>query len=339
MVNDVDFTGRVKTLGKSISALRISDLVAEGEKGVWLDLVPDTDTRQDVGVSAPQILLRGKLFKLRVDPHLIEEYCSSSYGQILEKQLSTQSMAQQRSLSALEEPKSPEIDSAPVGCFGFSSVIDCSLVFDTHDSHIDTGAVCILICEVFGGNVPTALGEPSELSLKVSFGEASDSQRCKSVTSYDDNEPPMTEKMRQSIQRLATLGLPAEVIAQSLGEDVLDVSRIMRKSGWNLNCPQKLFLFLRIGDLCSGEVSQSSDVHISVLRGTKGKVIAAGSVPIEHIWRASFSKYASLVNCSARDAVVALDLQFRMYALSESILTAPRHSGLSARSLKGKCSL
>jgi hypothetical protein len=326
-VKDMDFTGRIKTLGRSSTTLRVSELVAEGEKGVWLDLFPEGAKKVetlDTMAPTPQILLVGKLFELRVDPRLIEGYCSPS-------DQNDQSVALQ-----IDGPKATGMDASPtlsddqLGCFGFSPKVDCSPgpCMRSHTSEYHTGAACMLICEVFGGFVPAGLASPSELSLKFSLGAANDVQRCKAVENLEDAEAPLTHKMRQSIHKLATLGLPAEVIAQSLDEDVLDVSRIMRKSGWNLSCPQKLFLFLRSGDLCPKDASRSSEVHISVIRGAKGKggkIIAAGSVPIEHILRANSSKYANVVNCSARDAVVAIDLQFRMYALSESIVTE-RHS-------------
>merc|ERR1711865_142338 len=102
-----------------------------------------------------------------------------------------------------------------------------------------------------------------------------------------------------------------------MGEDVIEVARIVRRRGQNLECAQKITVLLRPQDL-----QGATEITVEVL--LKNKAIASGIVPLRRVL--SDSRYSELVNLAATDGAagattstesVELDIEFRLFAVVE----------------------
>merc|ERR1739848_826464 len=93
-----------------------------------------------------------------------------------------------------------------------------------------------------------------------------------------------------SIERLAEQGLKADEIARALEEDEVEVSRIIRRRGWNMTLPQKLYVFLHERDL---EGVKSIDISLHL----KKKTIAQTYMPIANVLNHFNLKHGVILKC------------------------------------------
>jgi len=171
------------------------------------------------------------------------------------------------------------------------------------------GAVVLLVCEVFGGRVPPDIVAPGAMEVRMNLGKAHASATCIEASKPDPGA--LGEKTQRSIERLAGMNLKAEAIAEALGEDLGDVERIMRRHGWNLECPQKLSALVHPEDLTS-----ASNVHITAL--TKGRKLAHGGVRLETILHHANARHSSVVSlCDQGSPIMELDVEIRLFALAK----------------------
>merc|ERR1740117_2772434 len=114
------------------------------------------------------------------------------------------------------------------------------------------------------------------------------------------------------------MDLTAKQIADSMGEDVLEVARIMRRRGQNLECAQKINVLLRPQDLHG-----ATEISIDVL--LKGKAIASGIVSLSRVLLAEVGiPYSEVINpvpadeaATAAGQSVDLDVEFSLWAVVE----------------------
>lgn len=189
-----------------------------------------------------------------------------------------------------------------------------------------TGAVAVLVCELFGGRIPSGIAAPAAVDLRCGIGKSTGFQRCAEAQKADPGT--VGEKTQKSIEHLANLGLSAETIAQALGEDITEVQRIMRKRGWNLELLQKISVLLRPSDL-----SNATNIDVEIL--VKNKPVATGTVSIQRILQSPTAKHSEVVQCHAKDRqVVELDLECRFYAFERNVSAPP--SPVQSRSRDSK---
>merc|ERR1719329_1372827 len=96
-------------------------------------------------------------------------------------------------------------------------------------------SVALLVCEVFGGRLPEAFGPPATADLRVSIGKSHGLRRATEV-SAEVVPGVIQEKQCAIIEKLTKQNLTTEQIALALGEEVMEVERVVRKRGQNLQC-------------------------------------------------------------------------------------------------------
>lgn len=305
-VADVDFTGSVRVLGK-LGAISIADVLQTGPSGTWHDLEVEAPVSGEASRSPPALLVRAVMFDLSIDMRIIESLVESGESAVIDLVESSVTL----------RPLSAEISSSP-------SIADLSMVQEATDvqgvddpfsnlSACGCDSVALLVCEVFGGRLPPALGPPSSADLRMSIGGSRGIRRATEV-SADPVPGAIGEKNLTIIEKLSTnLKLNSEQIAAALGEEVIEVERAVRKRGQNLHCPQKITVLLRPQDL-----HNATEISFNVLQ--KDKAVAVGSVPLPRVMSTSMHNEVmsfkaltaeSSEPCDAAD----LDIELRLFAL------------------------
>lgn len=133
----------------------------------------------------------------------------------------------------------------------------------------------------------------------------------------------MSEETRHTIERLAEVSVPAKDIAASLGESEEDVKRVMRKQGWNLECPQKVVLLAKVEDL-----KASGYVTLSVVNAKRS--IARGRIRLTDIMENEGLKHSTNVNFKDKYGTSALELEveFKLFALESRSLDNNNNNNL-----------
>jgi hypothetical protein len=195
------------------------------------------------------------------------------------------------------------------------SFLGCDGAPEIEATEVHAGAVALLICDIAGGHIPKDLCEQRGLvdvkihtDAAVRAGKAKVTQRCAELETLAS--ATVSEKGSRAIARLADQGLKADEIAHALDEDEMEVHRIIRRRGWNMNVPQKLCIFLHRNDL---EGAKYIDISLHL----KKKRIAKGSMPIRHVLSHFHMKHSEIVKClsESKGMCVDLDAEFRIYSL------------------------
>jgi len=294
-VNDLDFTGRDVTLG-SVSSVSVSRVVNAGEDGLELKLEP-----------AGSIFVKASMFDLIADPRRLEAMVGSSLT---------------KDNVAVVDLASGEKDAAEtVGDNAGRALSTCSSVgrqSSNEGPDLHSGAVVLLIFELFGGRIPEEVGEPSDLQAKVSIGQSFGTNQCSAAAAIDPGS--LNEKGKKNVENLANLGLKADQIAEALGEEADDVRRVMRRHGWNMEMSQKIPVLVKPGDL-----NQQSVIEV-VLQDTKDKsfrTVAKGTMDLKKIVTSFNSRHSDILKCKytggdvdSPEVICELEVDVRMYALA-----------------------
>lgn len=327
VVADLDFTGSVRVLGK-LGAISIEDLLKTGASGLWHDLEVITPAPNPELSAHPALLLRAGLFDLNADMRKLESIVGSGSGEGAAAPVAPGPSSGEGAASGAQSPTGPIIRGTsaasvvdgsmsrePVELQGrdasFSSLGPCCDPFAQIGESCDS--VALLVCEVFGGRLPAALGPPSSADLRVSIGRSHGLRRATEVSPDDVPGVIADTKKWDVIDKLAKHKLNTEQIALALGEEVMDVERVVRKRGQNLQCPQKITVLLRPQDLHG-----ATDISIEVLQ--KDKPVAVSTMPLKKVLSTSrhneVLSFTTLSPEASETAEVAhLDIEVRLFAL------------------------
>jgi len=177
----------------------------------------------------------------------------------------------------------------------------------------ESSATALLVCEVFGGNVPADVAAAGSASVKVSIGTSSGVRQCYEACYGESN---FSEGVQVVIGRLAESGWDAHRISAVVDGDakmerLQAIGRIMRKRlGWNLELLQRICVPVQASD-----ITQAETITVEIL--AKGKTIATGSIKLENVLGSSNVRCRQVVYCSGteRDQKAHVDVEFRMFAL------------------------
>jgi len=186
-------------------------------------------------------------------------------------------------------------------------------------TEVEAGAVALLICHVVGGHIPTDLTDKRAMvDIRMHTDKAVKAGKNKiSLACAEADAAPVgtiSEKQKLVIERLADKGLKAEEIAAAIEEDPLEVARVMRRRGWNMSLPQKLYVFLHEDDL-DGAVDIDISLHL------KKQKLAQGSMAISHLLNHFNMRHTEVLKIRAvkdKGLHVDLDAEFRIYSLVPS---------------------
>jgi hypothetical protein len=308
---DVDFGNFQRVIGVN-NKVTVSDLVRAGPDGMW---VPLEDT--PVGGKS-MIQLRAIMYDLRFDKKKVESFITSGDGVVI--------LEPTPELS----PKIKNEDSFS-GMFGgcvstFAGTADNAINEEEPDSmlcsaqqisNVEAGAVVLLVCECIGGLMPASFAKPTEVELRFSFGSKKNSQPCTDSAEVDAGT--LSKKQQETIVRLAKKDWTADAIAELLGEDLMEVTRVWRRHGWNLECPQKVSLLVHPSDLAN-----ATDVQCQIVKGKI--VLARGKIALKSVIAALSQKGHHSVICKLdaasgpAESSATLDIEIRVYALFQSEL-------------------
>lgn len=289
VVYDVDFAGRSKPIG-TLKQVPIASVVSHGEEGVWIDLI-DTPS----GIESA-ILIKATLFDLQSDAKHLRECIGNDVETDIDLDKLAQTSPSQRSngIGSLGLEESPVLEDEEV-VPGIGGMLGCDSAPEIEQTSAHAGAVALLICDIAGGHIPKGLCEHrAQVDVKIHTdagvrnGKLKATERCAELEAIAS--ATIGEKAAKTIQRLADGGMKADAIAQALEEDEMEVHRIIRRRGWNMNVPQKLCIFLHQNDL---EGAKYIDISLHL----KKKRIAKGSMPIRHVLSHFHMKHSEIVKC------------------------------------------
>lgn len=169
-------------------------------------------------------------------------------------------------------------------------------------------SVALLLCEVFGGRLPTGLGDPGKVTLRLRLGRTVASATCSAAPEGRVGE--LSEATMRTIESLSGNGVEHTVIAGALGLEPVDVARVIRKKGVNLGVPQPFRLLLAPEDLeCEENLEMTAlDSH--------GTALATGVVPIARLcWIEAHSEVVTLLPPGLEQGHVELDVELRLFAV------------------------
>lgn len=290
---DVDYSGRTHAIG-TISRLPVLSVATAGNDGQWLNLKKASNGASRGG---GDLLISGAMFELEPDVEMLEKYITPNAPAVRAILTSTKSPAQPANGDLEDPPEPEELEEA-----------EDAEAAERSATEFRSGSTALLIVEVFGGQCPPELAAASSLDVRVSLGKAEEKSRCVDAQKVDPGA--VSEKSRKSLEKLAALGMDANAIAESLGEDIADVQRLLRKRGWNLELPQKLCVLATEADLCGA-------THVEVSVHVKKKCLATAAVPITRVLQAPGLRHTEVVTCKSTKHRhrIDLDAEFRMFVL------------------------
>jgi len=313
---DTDFAGRAHSVGVT-SGVAVRDIVAAGDEGLWVDL---QETRAAAETPATEtgkakVLLSAILYDLVADPRRLPRLVAegggcNSDGNVVastagspKPQGRMQTTTETQSHSVSKDTKGMACEDKAEGCEACEKELTQEPISFGH-----AGAVALLVCQVCGVFLPEAVASKDQVSIQVQVGQRHGLQVAQDTGDVDAGA--VSEKGIKSIQRLRKHGMEAHQIAESLGEDLADVQRILRQSSWNLEVVQKIPLLLHPSDL-----RHSPAVEVTVL--SKSREVARGMLPFERLMQTVTGRLSEIVKCLTKDDsnTVQVEVEFRLFAL------------------------
>jgi len=307
-VFDMDFAGNCWPIGK-VKGIQVEHLASDGGSGQWKTLEGDTTGPDGT------IHVTAAIFDLARDPSKLPArvLASQPKQQDLQQDESeeTPSNSPTRQHAVDLDPDMLEgqlaVDRLDTSKEGAIAASDHNFDPEAHPEPEPTGSVALLVCHILGGQLPKELGQPSEVEVKLSFGEAEGIERCQDPAEGSGGHLP--EKTQKRIERLVLKGFTADQIAEALGEEAADVVRFMRGASCNLSVQQKLCLHLQTSDFMEAQL-----VNVSIMKAKS--VLAEGTFPLSIMLESSVGKHDGEVVCtSKRGDEVKLDVELRLFAL------------------------
>jgi hypothetical protein len=301
-VFDTDFTGSSWPIGK-MNTLPVVKLADEGKNvGIWQPL------QGAPGRANSEIFITATVFDLQADPSGLREEAVALQSPVPnispgKSRRSVQLQLQQVEAALLD--KITIIDSEKTEEEAAETNVDEEELEDGR-----SGARALLVCTILGGQIPTELGKAAEVTLRSSFSTAADSKPCQDPE--EGSEGSLSEKTRRAVEKLSSKGMQAPEIAETLGEEVDVVQRVVRRQTCNMAVQQKLCLLIKTSDFEEG-----TDVHFSFLTAKK-KVVADGTFPMNTLLESPTGKCDCEINCRSglsSGAEIKLHVTMRLFNL------------------------
>mmetsp|Transcript_25573 Transcript_25573/g.82477 ORF Transcript_25573/g.82477 Transcript_25573/m.82477 type:complete len:436 (-) Transcript_25573:48-1355(-) len=185
----------------------------------------------------------------------------------------------------------------------------------------DSPLVALLACEFKGGGLPAELGEPGQIQTRVRVG--SSEVRCATKKSSKVKHA-LSEKTVKSIQELQGYGMEVPQIAQILGENLPEVTRLVHKGGMNFEVKNKAYLLLRENDIRG----QSRDICFDVLKGKQ--VIADGRVSLQKLAQVRGMKLTEHIVCMSPGGVHVVKMLAKLHLFNLCCEDSPKDGGADA---------
>ncbi|CAK0808097.1 unnamed protein product [Prorocentrum cordatum] len=310
-VLDTDFTGRSYVIGK-INKVPVAQVVDKGKAhGVWMQL------HGTPGRANSEVFVTATVFDLTEDPSRLPPQVLAASA---ENEFSLASQPTHfitvagTDLADGEDGEEEESE----GDDGAESDDAAEEGAGQRAAGQTANSVALLVCTLYGGQMPEEVGKPSEVDVKVAFGEAASLQRCRAPD--EGSEGTLSRKTFKAVEFLATRGSTAEEVAELLDENVEDVRKAIRRITCNFRAQQKICLLLQPNDF-----RDSRSIHFFVQTTSKKKVLATGKLEMSTL--IDSGRYDGQVDCVAGGGgrrIVKLHVDLRLFALVRHDAHQPR---------------
>jgi len=299
-VFDTDFTGRSYVIGK-INKVPVAQVV---DKGQWMQL------HGTPGRANSEVFVTATVFNLKEDPSKLPAQVLASSAEMEFNTLASQPT--HFITVAGTELEEEEDDEGEDGSDEGEAESDTAEEDHGRAAGETANSVALLVCTLHGGQMPEEVGKPSEVDVRVNFGEATSLQRCQAPD--EGSEGTLSRKTFKAVEFLATRGSTAEEVAELLDENVEDVRKAIRRITCNFRAQQKICLMLQPNDF-----KDSRSIHFFVQTASKKKVLATGKLEIAKLL--ANGKYDGQVDCVAGGGgrrIVKLHVDLRLFALERN---------------------